>query len=450
VSAPSKNGGAQGGLAVALTAALREADGIWFGWSGETSASRELRFATYDGVTSGVVDLSEQDVEEYYDGYANRTLWPLFHYFLSLAEFERDFQGGYERVNRFFADVIDPHLRDDDLIWVHDYHLIPLGWLLRQHGRTNRIGFFLHIPWPPTNLLVALPDHQRLVDSLFAYDVVGFQTQESLDSFRHYVETQMGGSFDADGHVTVGGRTMCAIACPIGVDAEPFMAAAASEDARSVRERVIYGGAGRQLIVGVDRLDYSKGLEERFAGYERFLQSYADRRALVYLLQIAPPSRTSVQSYRDIRASLDAMSGRINGEYADVDWTPIRYVNQGYPRAMLAGIYRAARIGLVTPLRDGMNLVAKEYVAAQNPEDPGVLILSRFAGAAQQLTDAILINPYSADEIADAIDEALRMPRAERKRRWEGLIDNVVREDVQWWRRRFTEALAGTDTLVDA
>lgn len=401
-------------------------------------------------MTSGVVDLSEQDVEEYYDGYANRTLWPLFHFRLGLTEFERDFAGGYERVNRLFADVIGPHLRGDDLVWVHDYHLIPLGWLLRQGGHRNRLGFFLHIPWPPTNLLVALPDHQRLVDSMFAYDVIGFQTEESLDSFRHYAGTQMGATFGPDGEITVGARTIRAIACPIGVDATEFTESANTAEARTVRDRMLYSGVGRQLIVGVDRLDYSKGLAERFAGYERFLDRYADRRALVYLLQIAPPSRSSVQSYRDIRANLDALSGRINGQYADVDWVPIRYVNQGYPRETLAGIYRAARIGLVTPLRDGMNLVAKEYVAAQNPEDPGVLILSRFAGAAAQLTDALLINPYSADEIADAIDQALRMPRPERKRRWEAMVENVRREDVQWWRRRFTDALAGAPVLEDA
>ena len=184
-------------------------------------------------------------------------------------------------------------------------------------------------------------------------------------------------------------------------------------------------------------------MPERFAGYERFLQRYGDRRGLVYLLQIAPPSRSAVQSYRDMRAELESLSGRINGEFADFDWTPIRYVNQGYPRDTLAGIYRAARIGLVTPLRDGMNLVAKEYVAAQSPHDPGVLILSKFAGAAAQMEEALLINPYSADEVADAIDRALRMPLAERKARWEPLFARVRDEDVIWWRRRFTQALAG-------
>jgi trehalose 6-phosphate synthase len=201
---------------------------------------------------------------------------------------------------------------------------------------------------------------------------------------------------------------------------------------------------GRSLIVGVDRLDYSKGLEERFNGYERFLAHYPDYRGLVYMLQIAPPSREDVGTYQEIRSHLDALSGHINGEYADIDWVPIRYVNQGYPRAQLAGIFRAARVGLVTPLRDGMNLVAKEFVAAQDPRDPGVLILSTFAGAALQLKEAVLVNPYSADELADAIAMSLVMKQEERVRRWEALIDNIRREDVYWWCGLFIAALEKT------
>ncbi|QNE33200.1 trehalose-6-phosphate synthase [Sphingomonas sp. NBWT7] len=443
VSAPTaEQPTAQGGLAVALTAALREADGIWFGWSGATGETGELAFKTYDGVTSATIDLPEQDVEEYYDGYANRTLWPLFHYRLGLTEFERDFQGGYERVNRLFADVISPHVEPDDLVWVHDYHMIPLGWLLRQQGLRNRLGFFLHIPWPPTRLLTALPEHRRLVEALFAYDVVGFQTAEWLETFHDYVVREMGGSIGPDDLITVGGRTIRAIACPIGIDAKEFIASATSAEATRTHDRMVDSIDGRRLIVGVDRLDYSKGLEERFNGYERFLETRPDARARVSMLQVAPPSRASVQSYVDIRAALDAASGRINGAHAEIDWVPLRYVNRGLPRSVLAGVYRAAKIGLVTPLRDGMNLVAKEFVAAQDPEDPGVLILSRFAGAAAQLDRALLINPYSPDEMADAIEQALAMPREERITRWQPMFENVRGEDVIWWRKRFTDVLA--------
>lgn len=318
--------------------------------------------------------------------------------------------------------------------------MIPLGRMLRDRGHDNRMGFFLHIPWPPTRLLVSLPHHSKLVQALFAYDVVGFHTEEWLESFRHYVEREMGGSVDGD-FVTLGKRTIQAIACPIGINAQEYASAAVSDAAKDMYEKVRRSLQDRAMIVGVDRLDYSKGLEERFNGYARFLKDHSEQHRNVVLTQIAPPSRGEVESYQQIRATLDALAGRINGEYSDVDWTPIRYVNQGYPRDKLAGIYRAAKIGLVTPLRDGMNLVAKEYVAAQNPDDPGVLILSRFAGAAQQLKDALLINPYSPEEMSDAITRALSMPLDERKRRWRAMMDSVEKQDISWWRQRFTERL---------
>jgi trehalose 6-phosphate synthase len=368
-------------------------------------------------------------------------LWPLFHYRVDLAEYERGFAGGYERVNARFADTVYPLIEQDDLVWVQDYHLIPLGRELRKRGCTNRIGFFLHIPWPPMGLLLSLPSHRELVESLFSYDVIGFQTQDSLDTFLEYVRVQLEGEVDDQGYARLGEQLVHAIVCPIGIDTQAFMAAAKGPRARKAFERMMISADDRAMIIGVDRLDYSKGLQERFLGYERFLTTRPDSEGRVFLLQIAPPSREDVQSYQEIRASLDSLSGRINGEHATVEWVPIRYVNKGYPRDELAGMYRAARIGLVTPLRDGMNLVAKEYVAAQDPDDPGVLILSRFAGAAEQLRDAILINPHSAEEIADAIGQALAMPLAERKDRWRTLVENVEREDVLWWRRIFTDAL---------
>lgn len=440
VSRPSS--GNQGGLAVALSQALRESRGIWFGWSGEVTDNfnGHIGFAEDEGVKTATIDLEEQDVDEYYNGYANKTLWPLFHFRIDLAEYARDFEGGYNRVNKRFAETVSPLIEPDDVIWVHDYHMIPLGQMLRDRKLKNRIGFFLHIPWPPTRLLVSLPHHTKLVQSLFAYDVVGFHTEEWLESFRHYVEREMGGSVDGD-KVTLGDRTIRAIACPIGINAREFAEAATSDPAQEMYEKVRRSLQDRAMIVGVDRLDYSKGLEERFNGYARFLRDHPEQHGQVVLTQIAPPSRGEVESYQQIRATLDSTAGRINGEYSDVDWTPIRYVNQGYPRDKLAGVYRAAKIGLVTPLRDGMNLVAKEYVAAQDPENPGVLILSRFAGAAAQLKDALLINPYSPEEMSDSIVKALAMPLDERKRRWRAMMDCVEDEDISWWREKFTSRL---------
>jgi trehalose 6-phosphate synthase len=440
---PEGEGGAQGGLAVALSAALREYKGLWFGWSGREidRFTGHIDFDRHDGVASATIDLEPQDVDEYYNGYANRTLWPLFHYRIDLAEYDRSFGAGYERVNERFAETVQPLIDPDDLVWVHDYHLIPLGAQLRERGLRNRIGFFLHIPWPPARLLTSLPAHERLVLSMLAYDVVGFQTAEWLESFQNYVERELGGHVEANGMVHVGDRSVHAAAYPIGIDYKEFRQAVASAQAGEACARLTESATGRHTIIGVDRLDYSKGLAERFEGYRRFLEDNDDCRGRVFLLQIAPPSRGEVDTYEAIRESLDELSGRINGEFAEVDWVPIRYVNQGYGREDLAGFYRAAKVALITPLRDGMNLVAKEYVAAQDPEDPGVLILSRFAGAALQLKDALLVNPYSKEDISDALRRAIAMPKEERIRRWRAMNDSVEREDVVWWRRNFVDAL---------
>lgn len=434
--------GSQGGLAVALQAALRECRGLWFGWSGEVidEFTGHINFERGGGVTTATVDLEEQDVAEYYDGYANRTLWPLFHYRIDLAEYERGFADGYQRTNERFADTVLPLIEPDDAVWIQDYHMIPLGDELRRRGCLNRIGFFLHTPWPPRRLLLTLPEATELVASMFAYDVIGFHTDEWLQSFVEFVVMECGGKFES-GILRLNDREIHLIACPIGIDCNEFASIAQNDVAQATFRQMRESANARAMIVGVDRLDYSKGLEERFLGYERFLLESPEERKEVFLLQIAPPSRGTVQSYQRIRGALEGLAGRINGAHADLDWVPIRYVNQGYPRDVLAGVYRAARIGLVTPLRDGMNLVAKEFVAAQDPDDPGVLILSRFAGAAIQLKDALLVNPYSAEELADAIRTALVMPLDERLQRWRAMFKNVQTEDVVWWRQRFTEAL---------
>jgi trehalose 6-phosphate synthase len=444
VTAPSGQPvGGQGGLSVALAEALREYGGLWFGWSGECTAefTGHINMARLGGITTATIDLEDQDIQEYYNGYANKTLWPLFHYRIDLTEYDRTFDAGYARVNQRFADTLVPILAPDDIVWVHDYHLIPLAMELRKRGVTNRIGFFLHIPWPPPRLLATLPHHEDLVASLFDYNLVGFQTGEWLEAFQDYLVRETGASAEQDGIVTAYGKTIRVGAFPIGIDTRAFQEAAESPDAIAARARMASSIDGRKMIVGVDRLDYSKGLEERFLAYERFLADNPGQCRNVFLLQIAPPTRGDIGSYQEIRSKLDTLSGRINGGYAEIDWVPIRYVNRGYSRHELAAIYRCARIGLVTPLRDGMNLVAKEYVAAQNPDDPGVLILSRFAGAALQMPEAVIINPYSQEEIADAIKTSLEMPLAERKRRWQSLIASVISDDVIKWRTDFVSAL---------
>ncbi len=446
VSMPSPDG-SQGGLAVALQAALRESGGLWFGWSGREvdEFTGSVSFEEVSGVRSAVVDLEPQDIQEYYNGFANRTLWPLFHYRIDIAKYNRSFGSGYERVNKRFAEPLHVMIEPGDTIWINDYHLIPLASLLRDHGIKNKIGFFLHTPWPPTRLLVSLPYHGRLVRSMFGYDVVGFQTAEWLESFRHYCENELGGSVDGD-YITVDGQRLRAVVCPIGIDFHNFVESSHNELAHQLAERMRISLRQLTMIVGVDRLDYSKGLQERLVSFEHMLKAHPELHRSVVLVQVAPPSRGEVEQYRHVREELNELAGRINGMFAEVDWTPIRYVNRGYRREELTALYRAARVGLVTPLRDGMNLVAKEYIAAQDPEDPGVLVLSRFAGAAAQMPEALLVNPYAPEEVADAIQRALKMPLAERKSRFKTLREGVEREDVHWWREKFVKMIEETET----
>ena len=447
VAVPKARGvaGAQGGLAGALHAALKDREGLWFGWSGEESESGRtgnIDTQTNDGVTTATIDLSQRDIDEYYNGYANSTLWPLFHYRLDLAKYERETGKGYERVNERFAELAAPLIEDDDVVWVHDYHLIPLGERLRSRGLKNRIGFFLHIPWPATRLFVSLPYHERLVRTMLHYDLVGFQTKEWLDSFLHYCRTELGAEVDEDsGSVTLDGRTTLARAYPIGIDWDHFSKLGETGEARNAQQRMMASTRRRTSMIGVDRLDYSKGIPERIDGIGRFFDREPERIRDLVFVQIAPPSREDVESYQEIREELEQKCGQINGARSEVDMVPIRYVNRGYSHEELFGFFRASKIGLVTPLRDGMNLVAKEYVAAQDPEDPGVLILSSFAGAALQLQDAVLVNPHSPDDIAHAIRKALDMPLDERKARYEKMVASVRDDNVQAWTANFLRDL---------
>jgi trehalose 6-phosphate synthase len=446
VNAPADSrAGTAGGLAMALSAALREYSGIWFGWSGATTEkfTGQISIQRVNGVTVALVDLEDQDRQEYYNGYANKTLWPLFHYRIDLAAYERSFGEGYERVNKRFAATVRPLIDSDDLIWVHDYHLIPIAGHLRELGVNNRMGFFLHIPWPARRLVTTLPRHRQLIEALFAYDLVGFQTADSREAFEDYIVKEAGGSVSPDGKAKAFNRETQIGAFPIGIDTRDFLATVRSDSAKEQCRRMQESMAGRAMVLGVDRLDYSKGLEERFLAYEQYLADNPQQHEKVFMLQIAIESREEVPAYQELRSRLDAVSGRINGAYATVDWVPLRYVNRCYRRDELAGIYRAARVGLVTPLRDGMNLVAKEYVAAQDPEDPGVLILSKFAGAAAQMESALIVNPFSREDISDAIKRGLVMERDERIRRWKPLMEGITKHDVGAWRDSFVAALKG-------
>ena len=441
--AAKEQGVRAGGLAVALLDALKESGGLWFGWSGQVSGDTRIttRHIERGGIAATTLDLSNEDYEEYYNGFANRTLWPLFHYRIDLTRFDRDDYQGYIRVNQRFAHALKSLLKADDLLWAHDYHLIAFGEELRRMGARQTMGFFLHIPFPSPEVLVALPVHDLLVRALFAYDVLGFQTEADRRCFLEYVVNEAGGSVEG-GSARAFGRRVDTGVFPIGIDAMEFARLATSNEAGTHAKRMARVLRDRLLVIGVDRLDYTKGLPERFRAVARFLETYPENRGRVSFVQLAPPSRADVPEYVDIRHELEGLSGSINAEYSEFDWTPLRYINRNFSRRALAGIFRLARVGLVTPLRDGMNLVAKEYVAAQPARDPGVLMLSRFAGAARQGAEgALIVNPYDVQGVADALHSALGMPRAERKERWRTLVEGVRRNSVTVWRESFVAHL---------
>ena len=356
-----------GGLAVGLLAALRESGGIWFGWSGQIAdaAEPQPKVLRAGNITFITINLIQADFDGYYGGFANRTLWPLFHYRLDLANFDRESYIAYRRVNRLFAERLVSHLRDDDLVWIHDYHLIAMGEELRQLGVKCRLGFFLHIPFPSAEVYMTMPWHDRLMQALCAYDLIGFQTSSDLRNFHDYLYREGIGYGLADGLVQAFDRTLRAQDFPIGIDAEEFAQMALSAEAVRTSQRLSRSLLGRKLIIGVDRLDYSKGIPERLRAYETLLQNYPEQRRQVTLVQISAPSREDVPEYAEIRSQVEATAGRINGRFSEFDWAPLRYINRGFTRRTLAGFFRLSRVGLVTPLRDGMNLVAKEYVAAQ-------------------------------------------------------------------------------------
>lgn len=444
VSAPRQaRSGSQGGLAVALQSALEEWGGIWFGWSGEVKEAGEPKpdMFTSGRVTYATCDLTAQDYEEYYNGFANRTLWPLMHYRLDLTEFSRRTHAGYQRVNHLFAERLRLLLQDDDIIWVHDYHLIPMADQLRHADCHQRMGFFLHIPWPALEVFLALPNHREIVKALCAYDLIGFQTENDLANFCQYIREEAGGRVEPDGTILAFGRRLKAGAFPISIDTQRVADFAQQAEQARQTIRLRESLRGRDLLIGVDRLDYSKGLVQRFRAFETLLQNYPANRGRVVFLQVAPPSREDVPEYMQLRSQLEAEAGHVNGAYAEFDWNPIRYLNKGFGRRILAGFLRMARVGAVTPLRDGMNLVAKEYVAAQNPEDPGVLLLSRFAGAAAEMDGALLTNPYDVEGMAEAMQTALAMPLEERRERWQTMYRRLETHDVDDWRESFVSQL---------
>jgi trehalose 6-phosphate synthase len=426
-----------GGLVSALEAALtrNRGGGLWMGWTGSITEERTNQLtetAMSDLVRLIGVDLTQREYEAYYNGFSNRTIWPIFHSFPTLAELSRWQLELYRAVNATFAQSLTSVLRENDLVWVHDYHLMFLAEALRQFGWARPVGFFLHIPFPSLDLFAILPRYADFLNALLAYDLIGFQTAPYRDNYVYACRRALGAAWDGS-FLRVGERKQRVGVYPVGIAVENF--APAGGGSRST----LAGGSLRanstecDLILGVDRLDYTKGMPQRVLAFETLLKQQPQLKRKVSFVQICSPSRTEVDQYQKQRRAIDALVGRVNSELAEWDWEPIRYLFRSYLQDELAEFYREARVGLVTPLRDGMNLVAKEYVAAQHPDDPGVLVLSRFAGASEEMAEAVIVNPYIPEDTARGIAEALAMPHEERRRRHGALLEKVKNQTAQKW-----------------
>ncbi|MDR3536432.1 MAG: trehalose-6-phosphate synthase [Acetobacteraceae bacterium] len=440
--APIQEGEATaGGLAAGVLDALRQKGGIWFGWSGTVNEAggpvtdhpveREV-----GPISLFTVDLTRRDYDAFYRGFANGTLWPVLHYQIGLGRFEWPEFAGYRRVNALFAHGLAALVQPDDLIWAHDYHLLCLADALRAEGMRNRIGLFLHTPFPAPGVFMTIPAHAELIRAMCAFDLLGFQTELDRTAFVDYLLRHAGGTALANGVVSVFDRLVHTGVYPIGVHVDDVRAQAEAPANRRYATR-LRAHLMERLILSVDRLDYSKGLRQRFAAFERFLADYPAHHGVTTFMQIAPPSRGDIETYQVIRRELEGEAGRINGRFAEVDWVPLRYLNKSFPRNVLMPLYAEAQACLVTPLRDGMNLVAKEYVSAQDPEEPGVLVLSEFAGAARELDAALLVNPYDEAGMARALDQALCMSVEERRERHTAMLAVMRKNSLERWRDRF-------------
>jgi trehalose 6-phosphate synthase len=439
-----------GGLAAALLPVVEKSGAIWVGSSGRVrDGNQKEPFAEVEALGAGalaMLDLPSAHYGGYYEGFANSALWPALHSRADLIRATQADYASYREVNAFMARALLRFQKPDSSFWIQDYHFLALGAELRDLGVTQPIGFFLHTPWPARAVTGGVPHHRELIEAMLAYDLIGFQTEEDCENFLSYVQCDLQLAV-RDGVVASRyGRTRAAV-FPIGIDPEKFtqlaLKAATHPDVSRLRRSL----NGERLAIGVDRLDYSKGLINRIKAFDCMWTSHPQLKRTVSLLQIATPSRGGIEAYGNLQSEVARLVTEVNGLHGEVDWTPIRYLNKGYSQAVLAGLYRVAQVGVVTPLQDGMNLVAKEYVAAQNPADPGVLVLSKFAGASNELDAALLVNPHDIDGMARTIATALAMPLAERRLRWEAMMAKLRGHTIQQWFAGFIEALQ--DTQLD-
>ncbi len=433
-----------GGLVTALRAALEERKGLWFGWSGRVTArggSAEYANSTIGPIELVAVDLTRSEATLFYNSFCNRTLWPLLHSFPAKMTIRHDAYRAYLRTNRRFAEALVPRLHEGDLVWVHDFHLLPLGYELRRLGWEGKIGYFLHTPFPPAEVFAVLPWAPRLLEMLLDYDLVGLHTRRYVHNLFDSLSYELAG-FTLEDTFVYGERSVRVSVYPIGIDVDSFSQLRNQDSETPTGEFLRRLSPRQQIILGVDRLDYTKGIVKRLLTFEHLLDRYPALRGAVSLIQISAPSRSRVPEYIEERQQVDQLVGRINGRFSEADWAPVHYFYRSYSQEELVAFYREADVCLVTPLRDGMNLVAKEFVASQEGDDPGVVVLSKFCGAAYTMKEAVLVNPYDTEGTAEAIYDALRMCKRERIRRWGSLMQDIRTATARVWSDSFLADLA--------
>ncbi|MDH4140279.1 MAG: bifunctional alpha,alpha-trehalose-phosphate synthase (UDP-forming)/trehalose-phosphatase [Coriobacteriia bacterium] len=451
-----------GGVATGLGSYHETHESIWVGWAevpvSRLEAEEKKRIAEQLAAQHSCVPvfLTENDIRGFYHGFSNRTLWPLFHYFTRYAEFDSSMWQAYERVNRKYRDAVLDVARSGDIIWINDYQLMLLPSMLREKLPGATIGFFLHIPWPTFEVFRALPWRRELLKGLLGSDLIGFHTYDYARYFDDAVNHLLGLE-EQRGHVMFENRLVRVDAFPMGIDYERYAEGARSAKAEREAKHIERRGGGRKVVLSIDRLDYTKGIPERLRAFGKFLERHPEWHGRVEMVCVAVPSRTRVERYRQLKSEVDQLVGSINGTFGTMDWMPVRYMYRSLPFHTLCAMYAAADVALVTPLRDGMNLIAKEYVAARTNGD-GVLVLSEMAGAARELGEAVLVNPYDQDEMIEGLSEALVMPEEEQRQHNEAMQKRLKRYTVQRWAEDYLgrleqcklEQLAGMEHNLDA
>jgi trehalose 6-phosphate synthase/phosphatase len=433
-----------GGVATGIASLADAKDRLWFGWPGlaDDYLTPDNKYHIQVGLKEKgchPVHLSSKDITEFYSGFSNNTIWPLFHYFTEYTVFERDYWEAYKKVNQMFCDELIEHIDESDTLWIHDYQLLLLPQMIREKIPNARIGFFLHIPFPSFELIRYLPWREEILAGMLGADLIGFHEYDYVRHFLSSVRRICGYEHNLSTFV-VENRKIRVDAFPMGIDYDRY---ADSAKAPEVKEKIqLFNNNDCKIIISVDRLDYTKGIFRRLEAYDWFLTRYPEYRGKVSLVTIAVPSRTTVEQYELLREEIERLVSRINGNYGTLDWTPVSYLYRGLPFEELTALYHVADVALITPLRDGMNLVAKEFVAAQHHNDQqGILILSEMAGAASELSEAIIVNPHHKEQVVNAIKQALEMPQEERRRR-NGLIrSRISRYTISRWANDFFESL---------